>query len=551
MAAMREPAPAAEGSHLVADVTSAVSRLLEADPREAIAGVHARLDERRATTTGRHYLRFKFRPERQVISVIMRVVGAAFVSVPVVEVAALHLGARPDSLRWVITAVVLYSVVVLTNVRDLYHLHKRDWEKFDPRMVVVQLTLGSLATGALGVAVGGNPALFTPLMVIVLLIGAILSSRLMIVGLWTLQATIVVGVLFSTQGATPTTLWTIAIYALTSGLIASMIDVSVGAARDGLSTLENVADFASFASGVRQWHDAEDGIIERLAALVDVDGLVLYERPRAGRGGSAEGDLVELTRWSRDGTVARYEQELRAAASRATVAGGFEEAPIEGSRKVRLAIAATMTRGEVILSVQLRNGGARDDAALVTAVSMIASVLERSALIDDLVDEARSDPLTGLANRRHLHEFLSHEVSRAARTSEPLSFAILDLDHFKAFNDTWGHAAGDRALKQFANRISERVRAQDVVARFGGEEFCVLLPNTTIDDAARVLAELQRNTDEPPGHRITFSGGIAQWAVGESVDALVARADAALYRAKAAGRDRVHIDEPLACVALT
>jgi diguanylate cyclase (GGDEF)-like protein len=546
---------AAERSHLVADVSSAVSRLLEADPREAIAGVRARLDERRATTTGRHYLRFKFRPERQVISVIMRVVGGAFVAVPVVEVAALHLGARPDSLRWVLTAVALYSVVVLTNLRDLYHLRKRRWEKFDPRMVVVQLTLGSLATGALGVAVGGQLALFAPLMVIVLVIGAILSSRIMIVGLWVLQAAIVATVVVSTQGSTATTLWTIGIYALTSALLASMIDVSVGAARDGLSTLENVADFASFTSGVRQWYDEEEGIIERVASLVDVDGLVLYERPHRGRRGHGgvgeehgEVELRELARWCRPGSATLPVAELRSVASRATVAGGFDEASVDGSRKVRMAIAASTTNSEVILAVQLRPGGARDDAALVTAVSMIASVLERSALIDDLVDEARSDPLTGLANRRHLHEFLAHEVSRATRTGEPLSFAILDLDHFKVFNDTWGHAAGDRALKQFAERISARVRAQDVVARFGGEEFCVLLPNTPIEDAARVLDELQRHPDEPAGHPITFSAGVAQWVAGEGVDALVARADAALYRAKDAGRDRVHLADPMRVV---
>ncbi|HUK12139.1 MAG TPA: GGDEF domain-containing protein [Thermoanaerobaculaceae bacterium] len=146
--------------------------------------------------------------------------------------------------------------------------------------------------------------------------------------------------------------------------------------------------------------------------------------------------------------------------------------------------------------------------------------------------EARTDALTGVYNRRFLEEFLGRELSRARRSAQPLSILLLDLDGFKAFNDEQGHLAGDRALAAAAACLRDAVRATDVVARYGGDEFVVVLPNTTGEAARRVARELTKAVPAP----LRFSVGIG--CLGEGVHApaqLFAVADAALLRAKRAG----------------
>jgi diguanylate cyclase (GGDEF)-like protein len=153
---------------------------------------------------------------------------------------------------------------------------------------------------------------------------------------------------------------------------------------------------------------------------------------------------------------------------------------------------------------------------------------------------AVTDELTGLPNRRAWNNELPHTVERVRRTGEPFAVAIIDIDHFKKFNDAYGHPAGDRLLKEAAACWQSRLRAADLLARYGGEEFAVLLPDAGMA-AAREIIERMR-TATPLGQ--TFSAGLALWNGAETSDELVARADAALYRAKEAGRNRVAQAEP-------
>ncbi|HYN85586.1 MAG TPA: diguanylate cyclase [Pyrinomonadaceae bacterium] len=156
-----------------------------------------------------------------------------------------------------------------------------------------------------------------------------------------------------------------------------------------------------------------------------------------------------------------------------------------------------------------------------------------------------SDALTGLLNRYGLQRSLQHEQAEARRYARPLSCLMIDIDHFKHVNDTYGHAAGDAALMQVARVLTDSVRASDVVCRYGGEEFLVLMPETNLEGALalgekiRVAASSRLYGDGERFFRLTLSIGAARLLSHESAHDMLARADVALYHAKESGRDRV------------
>ena len=159
--------------------------------------------------------------------------------------------------------------------------------------------------------------------------------------------------------------------------------------------------------------------------------------------------------------------------------------------------------------------------------------------------KALIDPLTGLPNRAAWSERLDHEVNAWHQQGNSLSLAMLDLDHFKRINDGYGHLAGDKVLKIIANVLRKRLRSSDFIARFGGEEFVLLMPNSSLTDALAAGEVLRAAIEACPFHfkgepvTITVSMGVAQFLPGERSDLALKRADAALYRAKAAGRNQV------------
>jgi diguanylate cyclase (GGDEF)-like protein/PAS domain S-box-containing protein len=161
--------------------------------------------------------------------------------------------------------------------------------------------------------------------------------------------------------------------------------------------------------------------------------------------------------------------------------------------------------------------------------------LEREGLLVEVEALALTDALTGLPNRRGLDQQLPLEFSRARRAGSPLCLAIVDLDRFKVFNDANGHLAGDELLRECAVAWDSHLRAEDTIVRFGGEEFLVLMPGATREEAGEILERLRAVT---PGGQ-TCSAGLACWDLSESAEDLIGRADAALYRAKEGGRDRV------------
>jgi diguanylate cyclase (GGDEF)-like protein len=158
--------------------------------------------------------------------------------------------------------------------------------------------------------------------------------------------------------------------------------------------------------------------------------------------------------------------------------------------------------------------------------------------------QARTDALTGLANRRALDEEISHALAGARRTQRPFAIVMVDVDRFKFINDTHGHAVGDATLAAFAARLAGALREPDRAYRYGGEEFCLLLADTDLA-GARVLAERAREQigmpfdGAMPMRAVTASFGVTAWQPDDAVDSLFRRADRALFTAKSGGRNRV------------
>ncbi|MES2296802.1 MAG: diguanylate cyclase [Pseudomonadota bacterium] len=167
------------------------------------------------------------------------------------------------------------------------------------------------------------------------------------------------------------------------------------------------------------------------------------------------------------------------------------------------------------------------------------------AKLQHLSELVREDQLTGSLNRRGLDDIFERETARSDRRGTPLCIAMLDLDDFKRLNDTYGHLAGDAALKHLVKIVKDTLRSMDVIARFGGEEFLILLPETTVEAAAQTMTRLQRELTKHffmhDNERvlITFSAGVALRAPNEDQATLVKRADKAMYQAKQTGKNRV------------
>ncbi|MDD5028970.1 MAG: GGDEF domain-containing protein [Rhodoferax sp.] len=177
---------------------------------------------------------------------------------------------------------------------------------------------------------------------------------------------------------------------------------------------------------------------------------------------------------------------------------------------------------------------------VVTLINIVLSVI--SSLHQTLAKQALTDPLTGCFNRRCMDHELSTLVTKASRYSVTASVLMIDIDHFKEINDSYGHGQGYLVLQGVVEIASARIRVGDHMYRFGGEEFLMLLEQTGMRDAKMVAEDIRARIETAellPGRTVTVSIGLAQHQAGQSVDAWIKRADRALYRAKQAGRNRV------------
>ena len=246
-----------------------------------------------------------------------------------------------------------------------------------------------------------------------------------------------------------------------------------------------------------------------------------------------------------EATGARGGRVVEAGRELAWVGEEGEEEPL------RLPLASPGQESETVIALVPPKGGFSPEAVELAEwlVSQAAIALENAELHDVVQWQATTDDLTGLANRRRFMEALSAEIQRVERLGGALALLLADIDDFKRINDRWGHHVGDEALRQFASRVVAQLREVDLAGRLGGEEFAVLLPGTDREGAlvaanrirSAVAGEVMQIA-EAASVRFTVSLGVAAYR-GGSPEELLRTADAALYRAKAAGKNRVALAE--------
>jgi diguanylate cyclase (GGDEF)-like protein len=237
--------------------------------------------------------------------------------------------------------------------------------------------------------------------------------------------------------------------------------------------------------------------------------------------------------------------------------GGWYGAELMVLRNLRklLDVARRVQAGDLTARTRLP-GGREEISRLGEAFDQMAqSLQERDAELQRALRETRelaiTDPLTGLHNRRYLFELMGRELLKARRNRTPVAAILADIDHFKRFNDTWGHEAGDLVLKRVADVIREHVRGSDIGCRYGGEELAVILPQTTpevaVERAERIrrgIAGLRLEHGGHPLDAVTASFGVAIFPQhADNAEALLRAADDALYEAKRAGRNRVVVSQ--------
>ncbi|MDH2915307.1 MAG: PAS domain S-box protein [Gallionella sp.] len=201
-----------------------------------------------------------------------------------------------------------------------------------------------------------------------------------------------------------------------------------------------------------------------------------------------------------------------------------------------------------IFPVQLTVTPMHENGQIVGVEAVFQDIAQRKEMEQELKRLATTDPLTGVSNRRHLIEQLEMELAHVIRFGKPTAFLMVDIDHFKRVNDTYGHATGDAVLKHFADMAKQRLRRIDLLGRLGGEEFGIMLPGTDSAGAALFAERFRGYVADTPTQSsngkipVTISIGIAMFNAGDTtVESIMARADAALYRAKESGRNRIEI----------
>jgi diguanylate cyclase (GGDEF)-like protein len=382
-----------------------------------------------------------------------------------------------------------------------------------------------VALGLYGMAVGIHGGVFLLMPVVGFMVAVLLGNLGMMAVAWVVLAA-TIGVEAGVQVPASDAVWLTILFVGVATILGMSIHLALQGSLYGIDRNQSLAVLASHAGTLREWPEDLEPIAARLAEALDIDRYSVHSR--------IGGTFDPVLSWPVPGWPAAddlVERLDRAVTTAKPVTGGDLVVVSSTSDSVEVALVAPATS---VLGVPV------DVSLLATGVGLLAAMCGRAQLVGGLVDLANTDELTGIANRRRLFVAVEEELARSTRNQRTFSVAILDLDHFKAYNDRNGHLVGDRVLQRFCRSVGGRLRAQDLLARYGGEEFCILMPETDASGAVRLVDDIRQWMDaDELSDGITFSAGVAAWDGTESVDGLIMRADHSLYGAKSSGRNRV------------
>jgi diguanylate cyclase (GGDEF)-like protein len=405
-------------------------------------------------------------------------------------------------------------------------------------------TMVCLAMAALGLIELGSSTTFgtyTPAMMVGVIFISIIGDRWMRVGIDGFTI-VLIGVVSWVGGVRGSDLVAVElVYASTIVIITWIAARTVGSLnqnvnfRHAINTLNEAFDGGDPGDATTNGDDIADVIRRGLPVVSDI---IPAERVAVFARNGRVGRFTNLGTWP----------DLRDAA---TDLAGLSELP-QALRADAVVVSPThcvipigyCTEGELVLVVARKEVGGSAQVQTEEGAALIAAaflrVTSRANFVSGLQAESRTDPLTGLANRRTLYERIEIEMEHALRSDTPLTVAMVDLDHFKHYNDQFGHIAGDTLLRSIAALMVSNIRGQDLVVRYGGEEFCLVLPETDILGGHHLLDKLREGgRDATTDFGITLSAGLTSWDGIEDITSLIERADQALYRAKESGRNRV------------
>ncbi|MGV8978282.1 MAG: diguanylate cyclase domain-containing protein [Cellulomonas sp.] len=467
--------------------------------------------------------------------------GAPFVAVALVAVLLELVTVADSANRLVLVAAAVSMLVVPLAAVGV------PWARL-PTWCEAILPLGFFLVVALTrQARGGATTGYTPLVMLpVIWLAMYGSRRQLMVAVAGMTATLVLPMLLVGPPLYPGSAWTMTIVSVAVGVFAGpSIHMLVEQSR------QHTADVAALGAITRSLTPGSDPRSELCAAAQLVTGArfaVIFEPDADGdltaTAGTSGLDLEQMRINARIETSATAEawrtgariyvgdaaHDPRTSARLNQLTGSasvlFEPVVRDGCRTAVLVIGFSAARARLPEHALYM-------VALVAAE--IASALDRNDLITRMAAQARTDPLTGAANRRSWDEELDRELAHAGRTGEPLTVALIDMDRFKTYNDSYGHTAGDELLRDLVTALRDELRTGDIVARWGGEEFAIAMPACDLEHGRDIAARLLRVA---PGAQ-TMSIGLTQAGIDDTPRSLIGRADRALYEAKGAGRNQV------------
>ncbi|MBS1846934.1 MAG: GGDEF domain-containing protein [Actinobacteria bacterium] len=469
-----------------------------------------------------------------------KIVGLAHLAMILPVLGAFLPRDAPTNWPWVGAVCVVVVSIALANVGWFRRMVRSDGYVSPPAWIVLcELLVATVAAAAMCYAIGGVTGIYRPVVFVPMLLVAMMGNRWMILVTW-FTAVVAVSVAAVASGSVDEGAVSLVFtYGVVWGIAAIMVHLLAMSALQSDDQMAGLVDAAGIAA---QANTLEEGVERLLPLVADWAGAARAAAYHA------EADAVTA---ALSGRVELIGRQPETAQLEAPTSDEFVEA--HANRGVilhadRAMLVAESGDGEVLAIVLEGLGQPSYDRLMVQfnlerMVMQIGVLLSRSRYVTRLETLGWTDGLTGIPNRRALNDRLGQELAMASRRGETVSVATIDLDNFKVFNDSFGHLAGDDLLRAYADRLRARLRTSDFVARYGGEEFCVILPATDGPGAEGLFADLHDSfRDADDLHGVTFSAGIAVWDGIEDGDAVVGRADEALYDAKAAGRDRTIVD---------